>query len=99
MSQKTIERAADLMHDAHVADFAGLDGVYFNAGLAWSHRKFVVTRDALEKLDDAILPSPEYIQLAFDKHYKRIADKVLNILCIGAHVGDPVVLQASDFES
>ncbi|RYX92735.1 MAG: hypothetical protein EOO28_21260 [Comamonadaceae bacterium] len=92
------ERSQDVLHDVRIGDFAGRDGVYFNAGLAWSHRKFVVTRDALEKLDDAVLPSPEYIHLAFDKHVKKISEKVVNILSVGAHVGNPIVLQASDFE-
>jgi len=99
MAQETTDLATVVMHDAHVADFAGRDSVHFNAGLAFSHRKFVITRDALEKLDDAVLPSPEYIQLAFDKHYKRISEKVVNIMSIGAHVGSPIVLQASDFDN
>ncbi len=95
----TIERAADVLQDVHIADFAGRDGVYFNAGLAWQHRKFVVTRDALERLDDAVLPAADDIHHAFDKHVKRIAEKVVNILSVGAHVGNPIVLQASDFEN
>lgn len=98
MSNPTIERAADVLHDVHIGDFAGRDGVYFNAGLAWQHRKFVVTRDALEKLDDAVLPAQRDIHLAFDKHIRRISEKVLDILSVGAHVGNPIVLQASDFE-
>jgi hypothetical protein len=99
MAQESIDRTADVMHEAHVAEFAGRDSVHFNAGMAWSHRKFVITRDALEKLDDAVLPNAEYIHLAFDKHYKRISQKVVDILSIGAHVGNPIVLQASDFEN
>jgi hypothetical protein len=97
MSTSSIERAADVLRDVHIADFAGRDGVYFTAGLATA-RKFVVTRDALEALDDAVLPAPDDVRLAFDKHAKRIAQKVVNLLSAGVHVGSPVVLQASDFE-
>ena len=93
----TIERPADVLRDVHVADFAGRDGIYFTAGLATA-RKFVLTRDALELLDDAVLPAPQDVRLAFDKHVKRIAEKVVNILSTGVHVGSPIVLQASDFE-
>ncbi|MBC7378758.1 MAG: hypothetical protein H7346_15145 [Burkholderiaceae bacterium] len=97
MSTSSIERAADVLRDVHIADFAGRDGVYFTAGLTTAH-KFVVMRDALEALDDAVLPAPDDVRLAFDKHVKRIAEKVVNILSAGVHLGNPVVLQASDFE-
>lgn len=97
MTPLPIERPADVLRDVHIADFAGRDGVYFTAGLATA-RKFVVTRDALEAIDDAVLPAAEDVRLAFDKHVKRIAEKVVNILSAGVHVGNPIVLQASDFE-
>ena len=87
----------DVLRDVHIADFAGRDGVYFTAGLDTA-RKFVVTRDALEALDDSVLPAPDDVHVAFDKHSPRIAEKVVNILSIGVHVGNPIVLQASDFE-
>ncbi|MES2975465.1 MAG: hypothetical protein V4757_17745 [Pseudomonadota bacterium] len=99
MPTQTIERAADVLNDVRVADFAGRAGVYFNAGLAWQHRKFVLTQDALEKLDDSVLPSYQDVHHAFDTHVKRIAEKVVNILTVGVHVGNPIVLQASDFEN
>ncbi|CAN5509850.1 hypothetical protein BH11PSE7_BH11PSE7_06270 [soil metagenome] len=98
MTKSTIDQSADVLRDVHVADFAGRDGIYFTAGLTTA-RKFVVTRDALEALDDAVLPAPDDVCLAFDKHVKRIAEKVVNILSAGVSLGSPIVLQASDFEN
>jgi hypothetical protein len=97
MTPPTMDHTTDVLSDIHIADFAGRDGVYFTAGLTTA-RNFVVTRDALEALDDAVLPAPDDVRLAFDKHVKRIAEKVVNILSAGVHLGNPVVLQASDFE-
>ena len=38
----TLEESKDTLRDARVADFAGRDAVFFNAGLHWSHRRFVM---------------------------------------------------------
>lgn len=84
---------------ARVEDVGGRDGVYFDASFNGSERRFLITRDALERLDDRAFVDREDVKAAFDRQQEKIQAKVLNLLSSGVATGSPTTLSATDFET
>lgn len=84
---------------ARVEDVGGRDGIYFDAALDGNERRFLITRDALEQLDDRAFVDREDVKAAFDRQQEKIRAKVINVLSSGVAGGRPTTLSAADFES
>jgi hypothetical protein len=87
------------LRSVHVENVGGRDGVYFDAVLDGVARRFLITHDALQTLDDRVFVGRDDVRAAFDRNIDRIQTKVVDILTVGGSFANPVTLGSAEFES